>query len=154
MTLDEFDLKILAALQRDSARTSAELSEIVHLSPSQCSRRKAALEQAGFVQSYHARLDARKLGHALQAITRVNLRDHGEKIAEDFATFLKRHGVVREAFSVSGDADYILKIHARDLDDFADFIHRQLLPHPQVAQVRSDIVLMTLKDDEGVPLDR
>lgn len=152
MTLDEFDIRLLAALQADSAQTSAELAKAVHLSPSQCSRRKAALEDAGIIRSYHARLDARKLGHALQAITRVNLRDHGEKSADDFAAFVRRHGVVREAFSVSGDADYILKIHARDLDDFADFIHRHLLVHPQVAHVRSDIVLMTMKDDEGVPL--
>lgn len=154
IALDDFDLRILSALQQDAALTSAELSAIVHLSPSQCSRRKAALEEAGIIEGYRARLSARKLGFTLQAITRVNLRDHGEKIASGFAAFLERHGEVEEAWSVSGDADYILKIRARGLEEFAEFIHRHLLPHPDVSQVRSDIVLTVLKEDRGLPVGR
>lgn len=57
---------------------------------------------------------------------------------------------IRSAFSVSGDADYVLDVRVRDLDAFADFVHRHLLPHPQVSQVRSEIVLKTLKDEKGV----
>lgn len=60
--------------------------------------------------------------------------------------------MIRQAFSVSGDADYVLDVRARDLEAFADFVHRHLLPHPQVAQVRSEIVLKTLKDEGGVPV--
>ena len=54
--------------------------------------------------------------------------------------------------AISGDADYILKIRARDLDEFAQFIHRHLLPNPQVSLVRSDIVLKTMKEDHGLPI--
>lgn len=151
-THDSFDRAILSALQRDGALTNAALGEIVHLSASQCSRRRAALERAGLIRGYAARLDAQKLGLGLRAITRVNLRDHGSGHEDSFARFLQGHPQVHSAFSVSGDADYVLDIRVRDLDAFAEFIHHELLPHPQVAQVRSEIVLKTQKDGQLLDL--
>ena len=150
--IDGFDRAILRALQRDGSLTNAALAESVHLSPSQVSRRRAALEAAGVIAGYAARLDAAALGFGLRAITRVNLASHGGRSDETFATFLKSRPQVRAAYSVSGDADYVLHIHVHDLAAFADFIHHHLLPHPLVAQVRSEIVLTTLKEHEGLPL--
>ncbi|UXU76695.1 Lrp/AsnC family transcriptional regulator (plasmid) [Paracoccus sp. SMMA_5_TC] len=149
MQLDSFDLAILAALQRDGALTNAALAELVNLSPSQCSRRRMALEQAGVIEGYTARLSAARLGYGLRAIIRVNLSGHGQGREDDFARFVAAQPQIRAAFSVSGDADYVLDVRARDLEAFADFVHRHLLPHPQVAQVRSEIVLKTLKDERG-----
>lgn len=154
MTLDGFDIAILAALQRDGAMTNAALSEVVNLSASQCSRRRAALEAAGVIEGYGARLSAARLGYGLRAIVRVNLSSHGQTKEQDFARFVARHAQIRSAFSVSGDADYILDIRARDLEEFAEFLHRALLPNSQVAQVRSEIVLRTIKDEIGVPPSR
>lgn len=150
MQLDRFDIAILVALQRDGATTNAALAEIVNLSASQCSRRRAALEAAGVIEGYSARLNAVKLGFGLRAIIRVNLSSHGQGKESDFARFVASQPQIRSAFSVSGDADYVLDIRSHDLEAFADFVHRHLLPHPQVAQVRSEIVLKTLKDDQGV----
>ena len=152
MSIDSFDLAILSALQRDGAMTNAALAEVVNLSPSQCSRRRAALEEAGLIRGYAARLSAPKLGFGFRAITRVNLQSHGQATDDSFARFIQRQPQVRAAFSVAGDADYVLDIRARDLEDFAEFLHQHLLPHPQVAHVRSEIVLKTLKDDEGLAL--
>lgn len=150
MELDSFDLAILSALQRDGAKTNAALAEIVNLSASQCSRRRSALEQAGVIEGYAARLNATKLGYGMRAIIRVNLSSHGQNKEDSFARFVAIHPQIRSAFSVSGDADYVLDVRTRDLDAFADFMHQKLLPHPQVSQVRSEIVLKTLKDDKGV----
>ena len=150
MELDRFDIAILAALQRDGALTNAALSGLVNLSASQCSRRRAALEKAGVIEGYSARLSAAKLGVGMRAIIRVNLSAHGQTNEQDFARFVASHAQIRSAFSVSGDADYILDVRVRDLEAFADFVHRHLLPHPQVSQVRSEIVLKTLKDEGGV----
>ncbi|MBY0137971.1 Lrp/AsnC family transcriptional regulator [Paracoccus yeei] len=150
MELDRFDLGILAALQRDGALTNAALSGLVNLSASQCSRRRAALEEAGVIEGYSARLSAAKLGVGMRAIIRVNLSAHGQTNEQDFARFVASHAQIRSTFSVSGDADYILDVRVRDLEAFADFVHRHLLPHPQVSQVRSEIVLKTLKDEGGV----
>lgn len=152
LNLDAFDVAILAALQRDGAMTNAALAQVVNLSASQCSRRRAALEQAGLIQGYAARLDSARLGYGFRAVVRVNLSSHGQSKEDSFARFVASHAQIRSAFSVSGDADYVLDIRTRDLDSFADFIHRHLLPHPQVSQVRSEIVLKTLKDETGVPL--
>ncbi|MCV2445642.1 Lrp/AsnC family transcriptional regulator [Paracoccus sp. DMF] len=154
MQLDRFDIAILIALQRDGAMTNAALADVVNLSASQCSRRRAALEQAGVIEGYAARLSAAKLGFGLRAIIRVNLSSHGQRKEDDFARFVTSQPAIRSAFSVSGDADYVLDLRVRDLESFADFVHGQLLPHPQVAQVRSEIVLKTLKDEPGVaPFD-
>lgn len=153
MRIDDYDRAILGALQTDGAMTNAALSEIVNLSASQCSRRRAALEEAGLIAGYMARLDGRKLGLGLRAVTRVNLRDHGQSNEDDFARFVARQPEIRAAFSVSGDADYVLEINTTGLEAFAEFIHTRLLPHPQVAQVRSEIVLKVLKDNPGVELD-
>ncbi|GAA6187917.1 Lrp/AsnC family transcriptional regulator [Litorivita sp. NS0012-18] len=152
MRIDDFDLALLRALQSDGAMTNAALAEVVNLSASQCSRRRAALEEAGLIAGYAARLDAGKLGYGLRAITRVNLRSHGQGAEAEFSRFITIHDQIRAAFSVSGDADYVLDIHVRDLESYAEFIHQHLLPHPHVAQVRSEIVLKTLKDQGGVAL--
>lgn len=133
--------------------TNAALSEVVNLSASQCSRRRAALEEAGVIGGYRARLNAGKLGFGLRAITRVNLQSHGGRSDDSFGRFIQQHPQIRAAFSVAGDADYVLDLRVRDLEDFAEFLHQHLLPHPQVAHVRSEIVLKTLKEDEGVPLE-
>ncbi|KMK68441.1 Lrp/AsnC family transcriptional regulator [Puniceibacterium sp. IMCC21224] len=152
MRIDPFDHAILVALQKDGAMTNAALSDIVNLSASQVSRRRAALEQAGVIDGYSARLSAAKLGFGMRAITRVNLKSHGQEKEDAFARFVETQPQICAAFSVSGDADYVLDIRVRDLDAFADFIHQKLLPHPQVVQVRSEIVLKTLKDQGGVVL--
>lgn len=152
ISVDEFDIAILRHLQRDASLTHAQLSDRVHLSASQCSRRRAALESAGLIRAIRAELDGPKLGYGFRAITRVVLARHNAAPAEDFHRFLATEPAIQAAHSVSGDADYVLEIIAKDLTDFADFIHLRLLPQKHVAQVRSEIVLKTLKAGGGVPL--
>ena len=79
MEFDGFDIAILSSLQKDGALTNAALAGIVNLSASQCSRRRAALEQAGVIKGYAAQLSAAKLGFGMRAIIRVNLSSHGQK---------------------------------------------------------------------------
>lgn len=152
--LDAFDRAILDALQRDGAMTNVALAEVVHLSASQCSRRRVALEAAGLIRGYAARLDAQALGFGLRAFVQVSLRSHGQDREAGFARFLADHPQVRSAFSVTGGADYVLDVEVCDLAAFADFVHGRLLPHPEVGQVRSEIVLRTLKDEAGLDLSQ
>lgn len=153
VSIDSFDRAILGALQADGSLTNAALADIVNLSPSQCSRRRSALEDVGLIEGYSARINVGKLGFGLRAMIRINLRNHGQGVGEDFARFIEGRPEIRTAFSVSGDADYVLDIRVRDLDAFASFIHESLLPHPLVSQVRSEIVLKTLTDKSGVDLN-
>jgi len=149
MSLDALDLKILAQLQEDASLSNADIAQRVGLSASQCSRRRSGLEAAGYIRAYRADLDARKLGYGIEAFTRVALSKHSDATAEDFARFLAGLDEVLEAHSVAGDADYLLHIRVRTLDELAEFVHKRLLPHPHVAQVRSDIALKTIKENRG-----
>lgn len=150
--LDRHDRQILDALQRDGSLTNVQLSDIVHLSPSQCSRRRIALEGAGLISSYRARLNGQKLGFKIRVIVRINLRMHARETDQKFTHWLERQPEVQSAFSVSGDADYVLDVRIKALEDYSTFLHERLLVQPQVAQVRSDIVLKTLKDSEVLDL--
>jgi DNA-binding Lrp family transcriptional regulator len=147
--LDPLDLKILAVLQDDAALSNAELAAQVGLSPSQISRRRTGLEEAGYIRAYRADLDAAMLGYGIEVFTRVSLSKHSEATAEDFAHFLEGLDEVQQAHSVAGDADYLLHIRVRSLDELAELVHKRLLPHPHVLQVRSDIVLRTIKENRG-----
>ena len=153
MNIDDFDRAILKALQADSSLTNAALGEIVNLSASQCSRRRTVLEMEGVIAGYSARLDPIKLNFGMRAIIRVNLRGHSAQEDNTFVECVRRQPAVITAHSVSGDAEYVLAVLVRDLEAFADFIHHRLLPHPQVAQVRSEIVLKTIKSTQGLPLE-
>ena len=146
MSLNLLDLKLLVVLQDDASLSNAELAERIGLSASQCSRRRAGLEEAGYIR---ADLDARKLGYSIEAFTRVTLSAHSESTAEEFAHFLEGLDEVQQAHSVAGDADYLLHLRVRSLDELAELVHKRLLLHPHVAQVRSDIVLKTIKENRG-----
>lgn len=152
MILDRHDRQILEALQKDGSLTNGDLSEVVNLSPSQCSRRRAALEAAGLIEGYHARLNAKKLGFNIRVIVRVNLRTHGKDSDTSFSSWLDRQSEVQSAFTVSGDADYVLDVRVKDFDSYSNFVHERLLLQPQVAQVRSDFVLKMLKDSDMLDL--
>lgn len=143
--LDKYDLGILRALERDSALTNARLAELIGLSTSQCSRRRTALESSGVIVGYHARLDPEAMGRSLRAVVRVNLTSHNRDKAGEFAALVAQSEEIKEAFAVSGDADYVLLIQCANLTTFANFIHETLLPFPNVGQVKSEIVLRGLK---------
>lgn len=94
----------------------------------------------------------RGLGWRFWAIVRVNLRAHGEGADAAFSRWLAAQPEVQSAFTVSGDADFVLDVRLRDLDAFSRFVHDRLLVQPQVGQVRSDFILRTLKDSAAVDL--
>ena len=95
MSLDPLDLRLLSLLQENASLSNAELGERIGLSASQCSRRRAGLEEAGYIRAYRADLDARKLGYGIEAFTRVTLSKHSDATAEDFAHFKTRFNQLR-----------------------------------------------------------
>lgn len=145
-SLDSYDIRILDALQRDGSLGNVDLADIVHLSASQCSRRRAALEAAGVIECYRACLNADAIGLKLHAIVRLNMQYHDQVSDEKLSKWLEAQPEIQSAFSISGDADYILTVRVEDLETFSHFIHHKLLRQPQITQVRSEFVLKTLKD--------
>jgi DNA-binding Lrp family transcriptional regulator len=150
--VDGFDLKMLAALQDDGRLTNQQLADAVGLSASQCSRRRTRLEDDGIVAGYHADLAAERLGFNVVAFVHITLATHSPDNAKHFRDLVLRVDDVQEAYSLTGDADYLLKIVLRDLKSLSDIVNNVLMPHPSVAHVRSSIVLDRLKATTKLPL--
>lgn len=150
--VDAFDRKMLALLQTDARLTNNDLSERVHLSPSQCSRRRQRLEEAGFIKGYRATLDRDRLGFPLVNVISVTLATHNRDNAQRFSELLARLPQVQEAYALTGEMDYFLKVVTPDLKSLADFVNEVLLPHESVQHVKTAIVLQTLKETDALPL--
>lgn len=152
VSLDAFDLRMLAALQDDGRLTNQELAELVGLSASQCSRRRMRLEEEKIISGYHADLSGEALGFNLIAFINITLATHSPDNAKRFRALINRVDDIQEAYSLTGDADYVLKAVLRDLKDLADLVNNVLMPHPSVAHVRSSIVLDRLKESSKLPV--
>ncbi|NSX54759.1 Lrp/AsnC family transcriptional regulator [Parasulfitobacter algicola] len=152
MTLDETDQRLLAALQKNAHLTAQELSEMLNLSASQVGRRRQRLESCGIINHYAARLDARKLGLTVQAFIQVQLEAHGPESARTFARMINTRPEVTGAWTLTGEADYLLRVYADDLSALNTLIHDIILPNPVVARVQSQIVMDQLKADAPLPV--
>jgi DNA-binding Lrp family transcriptional regulator len=151
--MDLFDRRILDALQRDGRLTNNELAEKVGLSASQCSRRRTHLEAEGIIRAYHAALDPEAVGLKVQAFIQVTLATHSPDNARRFQKLLDGVDAVQEAFAVTGEADYLVKMIVEDLPSLARVLNEVFLPHESVAHVRSSIALTCLKDSRVLPLE-
>jgi len=144
ITVDAFDLKILAALQDDGRLTNQQLADVAGLSASQCSRRRMRLEEEKVISGYHADLGS--------AFIQITLATHSPDNAKKFRALVNRVDDIQEAYSLTGDADYLLKAVLRDLKSLSDIVNNVLMPHQSVAHVRSSIVLDRLKEGGRLPL--
>ena len=151
-SFDAYDRRILDLLQSEGRLTNAELAERVNLSPSQCSRRRQRLEAEGVIVGYHARLDRAALGIGVVSVISVTSATHDPDNARHLAKLFDGAPEVLEAVSLTGSTDYEIKVVAEDLDALSRFINDTLLPHPAVRNVRTAIVLETLKDTTRLPL--
>ena len=150
--VDGFDLKILAALQDDGRRTNQQLAHLIGLSASQCSRRRMRLEEEKVISGYHADLSSEALGFNLIAFINITLATHSPDNARKFRQLINRVDEIQEAYALTGDADYVLKVMLRDLKSLSDIVNNVLMPHQSVAHVRSSIVLDRLKESSKLPL--
>src|SRR5690606_38989623 len=121
------------------------LSERVNLSPSQCSRRRQRLEDEGLITGYRAVLDRDRLGFSLVHVISVTLATHNRDNARLFADLLIPLPEVQEAYALTGEMDYVLKVVTPDLKALSRFVNDVLLPHDSVQHVKTAIVLETLK---------
>ena len=152
MSLDNIDKRLLASLQRDAQATAQELGEALNLSPSQAGRRRLRLEAEGFIQATVARLDAHRLGLTVQAFVQVQMAGHGADAARRFKNMVAMQPEIINAWTLTGEADYLLRVYCADLAALNDLIQGVLLPHPAIARVQSQIVMDQLKTDAPLPL--
>ncbi len=150
--MDSIDLQILAALQQDGRMTNVELAHKVGLTAPPCLRRVRALEQAGTIRAYHADIDPAALGFTITVFAMVSLKSQAEADLEAFEAYVAALPEVRECHMLIGEIDFILKVVARDLQSFQQFLTSKLTPAPNVASVKTSPTIRTSKNQPGVPL--
>jgi len=151
--LDPIDRKILAELQGDGRMTNVELAKRVGISAPPCLRRVRTLEEAGFIKGYHADVEARQLGFEVQVFAMVGLASQAESDLVAFEERCRGWPLVRECHMLNGEIDFILKCVAPDLSSFQSFLTGHLTSAPNVASVRTSLVIRGAKDVPGVPFD-
>jgi Lrp/AsnC family leucine-responsive transcriptional regulator len=162
--LDKTDRKILAILQADGRASNQDVADQVSLSPSPCLRRIKRLEEAGVIRQYVALLDPGQIGLGLLAYVNVRLEKHndsanaaGAKRASssphaDFAASVEAWPEVVACYAMTGEMDYLLRVHVEDMEHFSRFMMKTLLIHPSVADVKSSFALQRIKDTTALPL--
>ena len=151
--LDPIDRKILAELQADGRMTNVELAKRVGISAPPCLRRVRTLEEAGYIKGYHADVDPRELGFEVQVFAMVGLASQAEADLTVFENRCRAWPLVRECHMLNGEVDFILKCVAPDLSSFQRFLTGSLLTTPNVASVKTSLVIRGAKDEPGVPFD-
>lgn len=152
MPIEEQDRKILRALQADGRISNQELAERVGMSASACWRRVRALEEAGILLGYTARIDPPAAGLAFHAVAHVTLTRHMEGHVETFIREVGARPEVIECFATTGEADYHLRVLCADLDAYNLFLEGFLFRLPGIATVRTNLVLKEIKRAAGLPL--
>ena len=151
--LDAIDRKILAELQADGRMTNVELASRVGISAPPCLRRVRALEEAGLIRGYHAAVDARALGFEVRVFAMVGLQSQAEVDLTAFEDRCREWPLVRECHMLNGEVDFILKCVAPDLSTFQKFLTSELTAAPNVASVKTSLVIRGAKDEPGVPFE-
>ena len=151
--LDEIDRHILKILQDKGRITNVELARRVGISAPPCLRRVRALEEAGFLKGYHADLNGKLLGFEITVFAMIGLHSQAESDLVAFEKLVSDWPMVRECYMLNGEIDFILKIVARDLNEFQTFLTSHLTPAPNVASVKTALTIRSAKDVPGVPLD-
>ncbi len=150
--LDEADSRLLAALQENAMLTTQELGERLNLSPSQAGRRRQRLEAEGYIRAYRAEVAPEKVGLGVQAFIQIVMATHTEKNAQDFVRLTRHQPEIIGAWTLTGEADYLLRVYCTDLSALNALVQQVLLPHPAVSRVQSQIVMERVKPDAPLPV--
>jgi Lrp/AsnC family leucine-responsive transcriptional regulator len=151
--LDAFDRKILASLQADGRLSNVDLAEQVGLSPSPCLRRVRRLEEEGYIRSYRAVLDRRRVGLGLTVYVDIKVEKHSQENAAMHQRMLEAIPEVVSAHMVSGEADFFAEIVVPDLAAYEELLTQRLLSLPMVKDIRSNFVIRPIKTDGALPLE-
>ena len=151
--LDAIDWNILKELQADGRMTNVELARRVGISAPPCLRRVRTLEEQGLIRGYHAEVNTRALGFEVQVFAMIRLSSQAERDLSAFEAQCGAWPLVRECHMLNGEIDFILKCVAPDLPTFQSFLTGQLTAAPNVASVKTSLVIRCAKDEPGVPFD-
>ena len=150
--IDIFDRRILKELQRDGRISNVDLAKAVGLSPSPCLRRVRDLEKSGIIDRYGAILNQGAAGLPLSVFVQVTLERQVETALETFERIVAERPEVLEAYLMTGDSDYLLRIVVPDVSDYEIFLKDHLTRIPGVASIKSSFALNRVKYETALPI--
>lgn len=151
-TLDETDLQILKTLQRNAKLTTKELADAVHLTPTPVFERQKRLEKKGYIKKYVAVLDPEKLDQGLLVFCKVKLKQINHEMADAFTRRIQRIPEVTECYNTSGAYDYLLKVRAKDMKQYQEFVLNKLGDIDNISSIESTFVMSEVKQQYGISL--
>ena len=150
--IDQTDLNILSQLQSDGRITNQDLAENVSLSPSSCLHRVRRLEEHGFISSYHANLNLKKLASSITCFMSLSFKDHSTELFKEFDLAINNMPQVLECYSISGEFDYLLKVIASDMDEYVKFSEALADTLSAPIKMSTHVVMTENKMNAGYPL--
>jgi Lrp/AsnC family leucine-responsive transcriptional regulator len=151
-TLDRTDILILRELQKDAKLTTKELAARVNLSPSPVFERQKRLEKEGYIKRYIAVVDPIKAGNGIMVLCNVRLKHHSKEFSRQFTSVIADIDEVVECFNTSGEYDYMLKIYARNMQDYQNFVLGTLGDLDCIGSLHSIFVIGEVKNTLAVPV--
>jgi len=151
--LDKIDRKILKHLQEDGRITNVELAKMAGISAPPCLRRVRALEEAGYIQGYHGKINPSVMGYGVTIFAQVKLVSQAEGDLKKFESLVDSWPLVRECHMLAGETDFLLKIVAHDWDAYQQFLTSSLTAAPNVTSVKSSLAIRSSKEQPGVPIE-
>lgn len=150
--IDNIDIQILKFLQENSALTTKELAKLVNLSVSPVFERVKRLEKNGYIKGYHAVLDAEKLSRGFVVICNVRLKHHSKELGKKFTEAIMPIEEITECYNISGDYDFMLKIHVESMQRYQDFVLNTLGEIDSIGNLQSLFVMGEIKNSYAIPL--
>lgn len=151
--LDDFDRRLLALVQDNARLTAEQLGERVGLSASACQRRLKRLRETGVIEAEIAVVAPEAVGRSLTMIVEVSLEREHPHIIDAFKKSMRATPEVMQCYYVTGDADFIIVLTARDMKSYERFTQRFFFDNPQVRRFRTFVVMDRTKVGLGVPVD-
>lgn len=150
--IDEVDIRILGQLQENAKLTNKELASAIHLSPTPTFERVKRLERDGYIKKYTAVLDAEKLECGFVAFCFLKMKQHSYDNGIKIMEAVQRIPEIAECYNISGEYDFLLKIHAKDMKSYQRFILKILGDLDCIGSLSSSFVLGEVKNSHSLPL--
>ena len=151
--LDSIDLRILNELQMNGDITNVKLANKLNISPPSCLRRVKSLEQKNLILGYNAIVNPELLGYKVTVFAYVGLESQAEIDLKTFENYISNFPEVRECHMLVGEVDFLLKIVAKDWDDFQSFLTKNLTQAPKVSNVKTSLNIRSVKKLPGIPFE-
>lgn len=149
--LDPTDHKILRFLQLDAKITNTQLAKEIDLSPAPTLERVRRLEQNGFIESYHAILNAEKIGLGVMTFVQVSLQSHKRAVIDSFVSQISKIENIVECYHMTGQSDFLLKILAKDINAYQALM-LNVSEIDEINSMQSMVVLATFKNSMLLPM--